>query len=132
MDFTIRPNAQAEVSEIVNDNNTAIAMGSGKSPVYATPAMVSLMETAAIHAIDPLLPEGYNTVGIGIKVKHMSATPLGMKVTAKATVVAQDRKHFDVKIEAFDEAGLIGTAEHKRFIVESAPFLAKTEAKLKK
>lgn len=131
MDFTIRPNSQAEASEKVTDKNTAIAMGSGKSPVYATPAMVSLMETAAIKAIDPQLPPGYNTVGIGIKVKHLSATPLDMTVTAKATVVAQDRKHFDVKIEAFDEAGLIGTAEHERFIIESQPFLEKAKAKLK-
>ena len=104
-------------------------MGSGKSPVYATPALVALMENAAINACDPQLPEGYNTVGIAMNVKHVAATPIGLTVTAKATLVEQDRKKLTFKIEAHDEAGLVGEATHDRFIIESAPFLAKAEAK---
>ena len=62
MDFTIKPNSQGEISEVVVLDNTAIKMGSGKSPVYATPALVALMENAAILACESQLPEGYNTV----------------------------------------------------------------------
>ena len=67
MDFTIKPNSQGEISEVVVLDNTAIKMGSGKSPVYATPALVALMENAAILACESQLPEGYNTVGIAIQ-----------------------------------------------------------------
>ena len=74
-------------------------------------------------------PEGYNTVGIAMNVKHVAATPIGLTVTAKATLVEQDRKKLTFKIEAHDEAGLVGEATHDRFIIESAPFLAKAEAK---
>ena len=91
MDFTIKPNSQGEISEVVVLDNTAIKMGSGKSPVYATPALVALMENAAILACESQLPEGYNTVGIAISVKHLAATPIGLTVTAKATLVEQDR-----------------------------------------
>lgn len=129
MDFTVKANSQAEVSELVTENNTAIKMGSGKSPVYATPALVALMENAAINACDPQLPEGYNTVGIAMNVKHVAATPIGLKVTAKATLVEQDRRKLTFKIEASDNACVVGEATHKRFIIESAPFLAKAEAK---
>ena len=87
MEFDIKKNSAAEVSEKCTEDNTAIKLGSGKSPVYATPALVALMENAAINACDPQLPEGYNTVGI------------------------------------------VGEATHERFIIESAPFLAKAEAK---
>lgn len=129
MDFTIKPNSQGEISEVVVLDNTAIKMGSGKSPVYATPALVALMENAAILACESQLPEGYNTVGIAISVKHLAATPIGLTVTAKATLVEQDRKKLFFKIEAFDDAGKVGEATHDRFIIESAPFLAKAEAK---
>lgn len=129
MDFTVKANSQAEVSELVTENNTAIKMGSGKSPVYATPALVALMENAAINACDPQLPEGYNTVGIAMNVKHVAATPIGLKVTAKATLVEQDRRKLTFKIEASDNASVVGEATHERFIIESAPFLAKAEAK---
>ena len=131
MDFTVKVNSQAEASEIVTENNTAVKMGSGKSPVYATPALVALMENAAIRAVDDQLPEGYSTVGIAINVKHVAATPMGLTVTAKATLVEQDRRKLTFKIEAHDGAGTVGEATHERFIIESAPFLAKAEAKKK-
>ena len=113
----------------VTAENTAIALGSGDMEVLATPALVALMENAAILACESQLPEGYNTVGIAISVKHLAATPIGLTVTAKATLVEQDRKKLSFKIEAFDDAGKVGEATHDRFIIESAPFLAKAEAK---
>ena len=129
MDFTVKANSQAEVSELVTEKKTAIKMGSGKSPVYATPALVALMENAAINACDPQLPEGYNTVGIAMNVKHVAVKTIGLKGTAKATLFEQDRRKLTFKIEASDNAGVVGEATHERFIIESAPFLAKAEAK---
>ena len=82
MEFDIKKNSAAEVSEKCTEDNTAIKLGSGKSPVYATPALVALMENAAINACDPQLPEGYNTVGIAMNVKHVAATPIGLTITA--------------------------------------------------
>ena len=64
-----------------------------------------------------------------MNVKHVAATPIGLTITAKATLVEQDRKKLTFKIEAHDDAGLVGEATHERFIIESAPFLAKAEAK---
>ena len=131
MDFTIKPQSNAETSELVTENNTALKFGSGTAKVYATPAMVGLMEHAAILAVDSHLPDGYGTVGISMNVKHVSATPIGLTVTAKATLTEQDRKKLTFHVEAYDDAGLIGDAIHERFIIESEPFLAKAEHKKK-
>ena len=89
------------------------------------------MEGAAVKAGDPQLPEGYGTVGISMNVKHVSATPVGLTVRAKATLTEQDRRKLTFKVEAWDDAGLVGEGVHERFIIESAPFLAKAESKKK-
>ena len=129
MDFNILPASIGERKELVTENNTAIKFASGTAPVYATPAMIGLMENAAGVAVRSQLPAGFGTVGISMKVSHSSATPIGMTVTAKATLLEQDRKKLTFKVEAFDEAGLVGEGVHERFIIETAPFLAKADAK---
>ena len=108
---------------VVNDKNTAASMASGQLPVFATPALVALMEQAACNAIAETLEEGISTVGAQI------STPVGMRVWAEATLTAQEGRSYDFTIEAFDEAGLIGRATHKRVAVKSARFLEKAEAK---
>ena len=113
---------------VVNDKNTAASMASGQLPVFATPALVALMEQAACNALAGTLEEGVSTVGAFI-VEHLSATPLGMRVWAEATLTAQEGRVYDFTIEAYDEAGLIGRATHKRVAVKSARFLEKAEAK---
>ena len=87
------------------------------------------MEQAACNAIAETLEEGISTVGTQISVEHLSATPVGMRVWAEATLTAQEGRSYDFTIEAFDEAGLIGRATHKRVAVRSARFLEKAEAK---
>lgn len=114
---------------VVNDKNTAASMASGQLPVFATPALVALMEQAACNAIAETLEEGISTVGAQISVEHLSATPVGMRVWAEATLTAHEGRSYDFTIEAFDEAGLIGRATHKRVAVKSARFLEKAEAK---
>ena len=80
----------ATVTESVNELNTASAVGSGSLAVYATPAMVALMEKAACKAIEPLLNEGETTVGTNININHVAATPIGMNVSATAELVSQE------------------------------------------
>ena len=131
MDFSeiIKIGTSDRKSEIVEYKNTASACGSGGLEVYATPAMIALMEGAALAAMGRLLPPGWTTVGTELEVKHLSATPLGMKVYASAELLAIDGRSLSFKVEAFDEAGKIGEGTHKRYIVESEKFLAKLENK---
>ena len=117
-------------NETVIESNTAAAMGSGMLPVYATPAMILLIEATAAELAAPHLEEGCTTVGTKLDVEHISATPLGMEVRAEATLVEIDRRRLVFDVEVFDKAGLIGKGRHERFIVASDKFMAKTQAKL--
>lgn len=131
MDFVLKPDSVATCSELVTTDNTAIKFASGTAAVYATPALVGLMEHAAVDAVGNQLPEGFSTVGIAINVKHVAATPIGLTVHAKATLTNQDRRKLTFHIEAWDDAGPVGESTHERFIIESAPFVAKAESKKK-
>ena len=131
MDFSVelKPGITAEKTETVTKENTASALGSGGLAVYATPAMIALMEAVALSAVSPFLPPGWSTVGTELNVKHISATPLGMEVSARAELLSVNGRALSYKVEAFDEAGKIGEGLHERFIVESEKFLAKTAGK---
>ena len=126
---TIKPGLIAERTDTVTEKNTASAVGSGGLVVYGTPSMIALMEMAALSATAPLLPPGWSTVGTELNVKHLAATPLGMKVSAKVELLSIDGRALVFKVEAFDEAGKIGEGTHGRFIVENERFLAKVEGK---
>ncbi len=121
---------RGEVSTLVEREDTAAEVGSGSLLVYATPCMVALMEGAACEAIEDALTEGQTTVGTELNIKHVSATPVGLEVRAEAEVIAVDGKAITFKVTAYDEAGVIGEGEHKRFIVGSQKFLERTYGKL--
>ncbi len=120
-----------EVTIVVTENDTARALGSGTLDVLATPKMIALMEMSAYKALENSLEEGQSSVGTYLDVKHVSATPVGMKVTAKAEVTLVDGRRVEFMVSAYDEAGLIGEGKHERFIVSSEKFVAKTYQKLK-
>ena len=109
----------------VAPQNTALAMGSGDMEVFATPAMVALMENAAMNAVAEFLPDGSATVGTKIDVSHVKASPMGAKITAEAELVAVDGRRLEFKVVAYDEKGMIGEGEHTRFVVDRERFLAK-------
>lgn len=117
---------------IVNEMNTAEALGSGSLAVFATPAMIALMEKTARLSVAPFLEDGQSTVGTLVNVKHLSASPVGMKITCKTELKEIDRRRLVFHVECSDEAGIIGEGEHERFIIDEAKFMAKTEAKLVK
>ena len=110
--------------------DTALEVGSGSLLVYATPCMAALMEAAACAAIAEALGENETTVGIELNLKHTAATPVGLEVRAEAEVTAVEGKIFSFQITAYDEAGKIGEATHKRALVNSQRFLEKTYGKL--
>jgi len=122
MNLNVGIKGQAQTT--VTTFNTAKAMGSGHLEVFATPAMVALMEQAAVNALE--LPLGQSSVGTSLDVKHTAATPLGAKVLATAELVLIDRRRLVFQVEVRDEAGQVGLGKHERFIIDVEPFLAKT------
>lgn len=127
MEFTI--GLRGEAATVVDSSNTAKTMGSGELEVFATPAMVALMEKASTNALSESMPEDSSSVGTLINVKHMAATPVGMKVTAKAELVELDGKRLVFLVEAFDEKDKIGEGKHERFIINKGRFMAKADGK---
>ena len=121
---------KGEVSTLVEREDTAKEVGSGDLLVYATPCMVALMEGAACEAIAEALSDSQTTVGTGLNIEHIAATPVGLEVRAEATVTAVEGKAITFEINAYDEAGQIGKGTHKRVIVNAQKFLEKTYDKL--
>lgn len=129
MEFNLQTGMKAERAEQVTSENTAIKYGSGGVAVYATPAMIGLMEGTCLAAVDPHLPSGLATVGIDLAVKHLAATPVGMTVRATAELTEITGKKLVFKVEAYDDREKIGEGTHERYIIELAKFLKKAESK---
>lgn len=114
---------------MVTDENSASAVGSGLLAVFATPAMVALMEKTAWMSVAPYLEEGEGTVGTKLDLAHTAATPVGMKVWCESELIEVDGRRLVFKVEAFDKKGSIGGGTHERFIIKNDRFLAKAQAK---
>lgn len=123
MSLTVGLTGTAQVTVVTE--NTAAAVGSGLLPVFATPAMVALMEGAAVNALDGHLEPGQGSVGIALDLTHDAATPVGMTVRAEATLTAVDGRKLTFKVKAFDDAGQIGGGTHQRFVIDNERFMAK-------
>lgn len=116
-------------SQRVTRERTAAAVGSGLLPVYATPAMIALMEKTASESVAPFLAAGETSVGTAIEVKHLAATPEGAAVRCQSVLTAIDGHRLTFEISVFDEVELVGTATHQRFIVTTERFLKKVGLK---
>ena len=114
-----------ESTTVVSAANTAATLGSGDMDVFATPAMVALMENAAMLAVKDHLPEGSATVGTQINTSHLKASPLGATITASAELVEVDGRRLTFAVKAWDEKGIIGEGTHTRFVVDRERFLSK-------
>lgn len=121
-----------EVTILVTENDTARAFGSGTLEVLATPKMIALMEMASYKSLEKYLENGQSSVGTYLDVKHVSATPVGMQVKARAEITAIDGRRIEFNVSAYDEKGLIGEGKHERFIVNDEKFVARTYQKLEK
>lgn len=117
-------------AELVSDKSVlAVNVGSGSLEVFATPMMVMLMEKAACNCLADYLENDETTVGTELSVKHISATPVDMKVHAEAEITEINGREIVFSVSAYDEAGLIGNGLHKRFLVLGEKFMAKTLSK---
>ncbi len=121
----IETGLKGRAETIVSPENTAMAMGSGDCPVFATPAMAALMEKAASESVASALNEGETTVGIMLSIRHNAATALGRKVWAESELIEIDGRKLVFRITAFDKTGEIGEGEHVRAIVGREKFLAR-------
>lgn len=117
--------AMGHAPSVVSTENTAITLGSGALPVLATPALVALVEHAASSAVTSYLPPGMTTVGTGISLRHLAATPIGHNVQAEAVLVAVSGRRLEFKVTAYDEREKIAEGTHERFIVDAQRFMAK-------
>lgn len=115
----------------VTQELTAKNMGSGVMDVFATPAMLALMEKTAFTSVMPYLNDGCGSVGTKVDIEHVASSPIGMKITCDSELVEIEGRKLVFKVEASDEKGLIGKGRHERFIVENKKFQEKTDNKLK-
>lgn len=116
-------------SIVVADEHTAARVGSGAAPVLATPVLVMLLEAAALDAAERHLPAGHQSLGTRIDVAHLAATPLGMRVTAHAEVVAVEGRALRFRVWAEDEREQVGAGTHERVAVETTRFERKLAEK---
>lgn len=115
---------------VVTEALTAKIMGSGELDVYATPAMIALMEKTAYQSVSPELENGKGTVGTLMNVQHLAASPIGMKIFCETELIKVDGRRLVFSVSASDEKGLIGKGIHERFIVNNVKFQSKADAKL--
>jgi predicted thioesterase len=128
----LQPGLSAEITISVSQAETAAHLGSGLVPVYATPALVALMENAAVRALEGHLPPGHTSVGIQIDLRHLAATPVGMQVRARAELTGVQGRKLSFHIQAWDEVEQVGEADHVRVVVNEESFMTKTNTKGKR
>jgi predicted thioesterase len=117
---------------VVGTRDTAPHVGSGKIGVLATPIMVNLMEAAALQAVERFMPAGHQTVGTHLDVKHFAATPVGMKVRARAELVRVEGRTLTFRISAEDEREPIGEGVHERLIINVERFDQRMQKKMRR
>ncbi|MCD8091183.1 MAG: thioesterase family protein [Clostridiales bacterium] len=128
----LTPGIKGKSETTVTPENTAKAMKSGSLDVFATPAMIALMEEAAYKSVASEVGEGNGTVGTYLNINHLSASPVGMKIICESELTAVEGRKLVFSLKVYDEAGLIGEGEHQRFIVANEKFQAKADKKLNK
>ena len=118
---------RGKLTETVTEEKTAAALGSGTLRVYATPAMIALMERTAMQSVAPYLEDGMTTVGTSLDIKHTAPTPGGGEVTCESELTGIDRRRLVFRVTAYDAAGEIGSGTHERFIVDCDKFINKAK-----
>ena len=131
VDFSHLPIGREGRAEIiVDDVHTAPRVGSGRIRVLATPVMINLMEAAALDAVEALLPDGHQSLGIHLNVTHNAATPVGMKAAATARLVGVEGRRLKFEVEAHDEKEKIGGGTHERVVVNVERFDERVKKKI--
>jgi fluoroacetyl-CoA thioesterase len=125
----LKPGLQGRAELVVGEEHTAPSIGSGNVRVLATPVMINLFEAAALDAVERLLPPGHQSLGTVLNVRHIAATPVGMRVAARAEVLGVEGRTIRLRVEARDEKELIGDGTHERVVVNVAKFDLRVQRK---
>ncbi len=119
----------ATQTEVVTTETTASAVGSGLVPVFSTPELARLIEQSAVVALDGVLDAGQTSVGTNLCFDHLAATPVGMSISATATLIEIDRRRLVFEITAKDAVEDVAKGTHTRFIIDEKKFMAKVKSK---
>ncbi len=110
---------------VVEHKDTAAVYGSGSLEVFATPAMIALMEKTCLEGVNSKIGEGNTTVGIAVNIKHLKASPVGAMIRCDAKLIEVDRKRLVFEVQCFEGDTLVGEGTHERFVVDSVQFMGK-------
>ena len=110
---------------VVEHKDTAAVYGSGALEVFATPAMIALMEKTCLESVANKIGEGNTTVGIAVNIKHLKASPVGSTIRCEAELVEVDRRRLVFSVKCFEGEALVGEGIHERFVVDSQKFMSK-------
>ena len=123
---------RCQLEQVVTEDLTAAAIGSGALPVFGTPFMAAMMENAAMTCLQQFLEDGQGSVGTHLDITHTAPTPIGMKVTAEAEIkdVSENGKMVVFNVRAWDEKGPISSGIHTRAIINNEKFLSKCNTKM--
>jgi predicted thioesterase len=114
----------------VAEEHTAPRVGSGRVHVLATPVMINLIEAAALAAIEHLLPDGYQSLGTRLDIRHFAATPVGMRVRAEVEVEKVEGRTVTFRVSVSDEKEPIGDGTHERMVVNVSRFDVRVQDKV--
>jgi fluoroacetyl-CoA thioesterase len=128
----LKPGLVGSADLLVGAEHTAPSIGSGLVPVLATPVMINQIEAASLAAVEHLLPAGHQSLGIHLDVRHFAATPIGMRIRARAELVAIDGRTLTFRVEAHDEMDAIGDGTHERVVVNVARFDERVQRKVRR
>ncbi len=110
---------------VVEHKDTAAVYGSGSLEVFATPAMIALMEKTCLESVNDKIGEGNTTVGISVNIKHLKASSVGALIRCDASLIEVDRKRLVFEVKCYDGENLVGEGAHERFVVDSEKFMGK-------
>lgn len=125
MDFSIPTGIKFSKEIVVTPEQSAKAYGSGTVDVFAAPAMIALMEGAAQESVQQFLPVGFTTVGTEVNIKHLKATPIGVKASCDSRLAEINGRKLIFELHAWDDKGMIGIGTDTRMIVDEKKFLDK-------
>ena len=120
---------KGRIEMTVTPDKCAGAVGSGELDVFATPAMIALIEETAWRSVAPELQPGEGTVGTALNVRHLAATPVGLKVRCETELTLVDRRRLVFDVKVYDPFGLVGEGTHERFVIQYEKFLKKVDEK---
>ena len=126
----IRPGLKGVSELLVAEQHTAPRVGSGRVHVLATPVMINVIEAAALAAIEHLLPQGYQSLGTRLDIRHFAATPVGMRVRAEVEVEKVEGRTVTFRVLVADEKEPVGDGTHERMVVNVSRFDVRVQDKV--